>query len=238
MQGVILAGGSGTRLRPLTDNTNKHLLDVGGQPMIHHPLRSLVEAGVRDVVVVTNPQHVDAFGKRLGDGSELGLQSLRFAEQAAPGGIAQALQCAEPLVRGERCCVMLGDNLVGGSLRPFVEHFAQQPRGARVLLSHVDDVAAFARATFAGDHLVDIVEKPAEGGPGYAVTGIYGFPRDVFDICRTLAPSQRGELEISDVTRAYLKRDELSFDIHDDWWIDAGTFESLREANRLVVAGR
>ena len=237
MQGVILAGGRGTRLRPLTDRTNKHLLDVGGQPMIAHGLQLLAEAGVREVVLVTNEDQVDTFRQVLGDGSAFGLQKLSMLGQAAPGGIADALRCAEPLI-DDRCCAVLGDNLTGGSLRPLVEHFAQQQAGARVMLSHVDDVASFARATLTGERILDIIEKPTEGGPGYAVTGFYCFDREVFDICARLQPSQRGELEITDVLMAYLRRGRLRFDILRDWWIDAGTFDSLREAARLAARGR
>lgn len=229
-QGIILAGGRGTRLLPLTRDTNKHLLPVGGKPMISHVMNTLAEAGVQDVVVVTNCEYVERFEAELPQWKPASVDSLRVVGQAQPGGIAQALACAESAVRAQRLCVLLGDNLFGGSIAPMLRDFEQQPDGARVLLTAVDDVHDLGEATLEGQSLVRLEEKPRRHGPGLAVTGAYCYHRDVFDVCRLLQPSERGELEITDVNRRYLKDGTLAWSMHAGWWLDVGTHEGLAKA--------
>jgi len=235
MKGVILAGGQGTRLHPITRVINKHLLPVYDQPMIHYPIRCLVGAGIDAITIVTNAQHIDAFRQVLSDGADLGARHLNFAEQRGARGIADALTCAEASVSGERCCVVLGDNLFGGDLTGAARRFVQQPSGAKIMLKPVDDPHRFGIAELEGDRLVRIVEKPDDPPSNLAVTGVYFYDGDVFDICRTLAPSERGELEISDVNNHYLTRGDLTYERLDGWWADAGTFEALHAASCRVA---
>jgi glucose-1-phosphate thymidylyltransferase len=237
IKGVILAGGLGARLRPLTLVTNKHLLPVYDQPMIHYPIRCLVNAGIDEVLVVTGGEHAGDFLKLLRNGKDLGLSDLHYAYQEGEGGIADALGLAEDFADGGRICVVLGDNIIEGTIRRHVDEFREQPSGAKIILKEVDDPERFGVARFEGDAVVEIIEKPADPPSHYAVTGIYMYDADVFDFCRGLVPSARGELEITDVNNAYLARGDLTSSILEGWWTDAGTFESLYRATRLVVEG-
>ncbi len=235
MKGVVLAGGLGTRLRPLTETTNKHLLPVYDRPMIHYPLGCLRNAGIDEVVIVTNDTFVEAFRRWLGDGSSLGLRTLDITGQVGEGGIADALLQAEPFVRGEKMCVILGDNLIEGNIRAAASAFARQACGARVLLKAVNDPHRFGIADIRDGQLLNILEKPANPPSNLAVTGIYFYDAEVFDICRRLKPSARGELEITDVNTTYLRRGLLEWNLLEGWWTDAGTLESLTRAWQLVA---
>jgi len=235
MKGVILAGGTGTRLRPLTLTTNKHLLTVHDRPMIHFPIACMVGAGVRDVMIVTNEEYVAEFRRVLGDGKALGLERLTFGGQRGAGGIADALRQAEGFASGGKVCVILGDNLIGGSIRGAAERFREQPAGARVLLKKVADARRYGVAELdKSGRIRHIHEKPQTPPSDLAVTGFYFYPPDVFDIIRTLKPSARGELEITDVNNVYATRGTLEHELLVCWWTDAGTHESLAEAARLV----
>ena len=235
MKGVILAGGLGTRLLPLTRITNKHLLPVYDRPMIYYPLQALLNAGIRDILIVTGGQHAGDFLRLLGNGKDFGLDRLHYAYQEGEGGIADALRLAEHFAEGDRICVVLGDNLIEGSIVPAVRRFARQPRGARVILKEVPDAERFGVAEVRKGRVVSIVEKPKRPRSDYAVTGIYLYDRQVFDVVRTLKPSGRGELEITDVNTWYLRRGQLTCEILDGWWTDAGTMASLHRAGNLVA---
>jgi glucose-1-phosphate thymidylyltransferase len=235
MKGVILAGGLGTRLLPLTRITNKHLLPVYDRPMIYYPLQALLNAGIRDILIVTGGQHAGDFLRLLGNGKDFGLERLHYAYQEGEGGIAAALGLAEHFAEGDRICVVLGDNIVEGSIVPAVKRFARQPRGARVILKEVPDAERFGVAEIRKGRVVSIEEKPKRPKSNYAVTGIYLYDGQVFDVCRTLKPSHRGELEITDVNTWYLRRGQLSCEILDGWWTDAGTMMSLHRAGTLVA---
>ena len=241
MKGIILAGGSGSRLLPLTKVTNKHLLPVGQAPMIFHPVKKLTDAGITDILIVTGSDHMGDVVRLLGSGRDFGCEfTYRVQDQA--GGIAEALGLAHGFARGEKMVVLLGDNIFEDEIGPYATRFAAQSRGARVLLKEVPDPQRYGvvelRNNAAGGpgRIVRILEKPAAPPSAYAVTGIYFYDERVFDIIRTLRPSGRGELEITDVNNAYLERGELSFDILSGSWTDAGTHESLRQANALVLA--
>ena len=235
MKGVVLAGGLGTRLLPLTRITNKHLLPVFDRPMIFYPLQTLINAGIRDILLVTGGPHAGDFLRLLGNGHEFGLTHLNYAYQEGEGGIAAALALAEHFAEGERMCVILGDNLIEGSIARSVARFRRQPRGARIILKEVADANRFGVVELRGGRVVSIEEKPARPKSSYAVTGIYMYDAHVFDVIRTLRPSARGELEITDVNNWYLGRGELRCEILDGWWTDAGTFESLHRAGNLVA---
>jgi glucose-1-phosphate thymidylyltransferase len=235
MKGVLLAGGLGTRLLPLTRITNKHLLPVFDRPMIFYPLQTLINAGIRDILLVTGGPHAGDFLRLLGNGREFGLTHLNYAYQEGEGGIAAALALAEHFAEGDRLCILLGDNLIEGSVAPAVERFARQPRGARIILKQVPDAERFGVAEIRDGRIVSIEEKPARPKSDYAVTGIYMYDDRVFDVIRTLRPSARGELEITDVNNWYLERGELACELLDGWWTDAGTFESLHRAGNLVA---
>lgn len=235
MKGVILAGGLGTRLLPLTRITNKHLLPVFDRPMIYYPLQALINAGIRDILIVTGGAHAGDFLRLLGNGKDFGLERLHYAYQEGEGGIAAALALAEHFAEGDRICVVLGDNIIEGSIVGAVRRFARQPRGARVILKEVPDAERFGVAEIRDGRVVSIVEKPKRPKSNYAVTGIYLYDRQVFDVCRTLEPSGRGELEITDVNNWYLRRGQLSCEILDGWWTDAGTMLSLHRAGNLVA---
>lgn len=241
MKGVILAGGLGTRLRPLTLVTNKHLLPVYDEPMIHYPIRCLLNAGIDNILIVTGGEHAGDFLKLLKNGNHLGIRHLEYAYQEGEGGIAEALKLAEDFAEGDKICVVLGDNIVEGNLKRAAGEFFTQRSGAKVLLKEVDDPERFGVPRFEGDdirgRIVEIVEKPSDPPSRYAVTGIYFYDADVFGICETLKPSNRGELEITDVNNAYLQRGDLTHDVLDGWWTDAGTFESLHRASTLVATG-
>ena len=236
MKGVVLAGGLGTRLLPLTRATNKHLLPVFDRPMIYYPLQTLINAGIRDILIVTGGPHAGDFLRLLGNGREFGLPDLSYTYQEGEGGIAAALALAEHFADGDRVCVILGDNLIEGSIAPAVARFRRQPRGARIVLKEVPDAQRFGVAEVRDGRVVGIDEKPKRPKSPYAVTGIYCYDARVFDVVKTLEPSARGELEITDVNNWYLARGELMCEVLDGWWTDAGTFESLARANQLASA--
>ena len=225
MKGVILAGGSGSRLAPLTRITNKHLLPLYDRPMVTYAVEALVEAGLEELMLVTGGTHAGEFFRLLGNGHEYGIERLLYAYQDKPGGIAEALGLAERFVGGDRCCVLLADNVFERPLRPVVERFAVQERGARVILSEVEDVEHLRHlgvAELDGDRIARIVEKPAEPVSRYAVTGAYFYDEQVWDALPTLEPSGRGELEITDLNNWYVERGELEADVLDGFWGDAG----------------
>lgn len=235
MKGVVLAGGLGRRLGPLTAITNKHLLPVWDRPMIFYPLRSLIEAGIDEVLIVTGGQNPGDFMRLLGDGRRFGFRKLHFTYQEGQGGIADALRLAADFAGGQRLCVILGDNILERSLRPQVLAFSKQQSGARVLLKRVAQPERFGVPRFHGSKLVEIVEKPKRAPSPYAVIGVYFYDHRVFDIIESLEPSARGELEITDVTNAYLRAGELTHAKIAGWWSDAGTFESLHHAAALAA---
>ena len=234
MKGVILAGGLGSRLFPLTKVTNKHLLPVYDRPMIYYPIQTLVDAGIRDILLVTGGNSAGDFLRLLGNGKEFGLRRINYAYQEGEGGIAQALGLAEHFVDGDQCVVVLGDNIIEDNIAPFIEKFKKQENGARLLLKKVPDPERFGVAELKGNKVMGIVEKPKNPKSDYAVVGIYMYDAQIFEIIRTLKPSRRGELEITDVNNAYLDKGQLGYDILKGFWSDAGTFESLYRANCLV----
>jgi glucose-1-phosphate thymidylyltransferase len=235
MKGVILAGGLGTRLYPLTKVTNKHLLPVYDKPMIYYPIRTLVNAGIRDILLVTGGNGAGDFLKLLGNGKEFGLEHLNYTYQEGEGGIAAALSLAEYFADGGPICVVLGDNIIEKNIITAARAYEKQNGGAKILLKEVKDPQRFGVPVFEKDRIVRVEEKPKEPKSPFAVTGIYFYDRQVFDIIRTLKPSARGELEITDVNNAYIKRGQMTWDILDGWWTDAGTFESLLMADNLVA---
>ena len=235
MKGVVLAGGLGTRLRPLTAVTNKHLLPVYNQPMIYYPIQTLVNAGIKDIMIVTGGNNAGDFLKLLGNGKTFGLKHLNYTYQEGEGGIAQALSLVEHFAAGEPVCVVLGDNIIQGNVRAAVRAYRHQGSGAKILLKKVADPQRFGVPELDGRRVVRIEEKPAVPKSDYAVIGIYLYDADVFDIIRTLKLSGRGELEITDVNNAYIERDEMTWDELEGGWTDAGTFESLLHASNLVA---
>ena len=237
MKGVILAGGLGTRLHPLTRVTNKHLLPVYDRPMIHFPIECLITAGIRDILLVTGGEHAGDFLKLLGNGKHLGVSELHYTYQEGEGGIADALLLAEDFAENDKICVVLGDNIIERNIRQAVGDFFTQPSGAKLLLKQVPDPQRFGVPRFENEQIVEIVEKPADPPSDMAITGIYMYDRDVFDIARTLEPSARGELEITNFNNAYIRRGDLTWSELDGWWTDAGTFESLYRATRYVADG-
>jgi glucose-1-phosphate thymidylyltransferase len=234
LKGVILAGGSGSRLYPLTRVTNKHLLPVYNRPMIYYPLDTLVAAGIQDILVVTGGNSAGEFLRLLRNGKDFGLQQLNFAYQAGEAGIADALRLAEYFAAGERICVMLGDNIIEGSIRAARDEFEGQENGAMVLLKEVSDPERFGVPVLEGDRILRIEEKPARPASPYAVTGIYFYDASVFERIRRLKPSGRNEYEITDVNNSYIADGILRHHFLDGWWTDAGTFESLWRATHLV----
>jgi glucose-1-phosphate thymidylyltransferase len=234
MKGVVLAGGLGTRLLPLTKVTNKHLLPVYNKPMVFYPIQTLVNAGVREIMLVTGGNNAGDFLRLLGNGKEFGLKHLNYTYQEGEGGIADALRLAEHFADGEPVCVMLGDNIIEGNILAATEAFRRQQRGAKILLKEVKDPQRFGVPVLEGKRVVRIEEKPANPQSSYAVTGVYFYDASVFDIIKTLKPSGRGELEITDVNNAYIAAGTLTWDVLDGWWTDAGTIESLYLANQLV----
>jgi glucose-1-phosphate thymidylyltransferase len=235
MKGVILAGGLGTRLYPLTKVTNKHLLPVYDKPMIYYPIQTLINAGIDDILIVTGGNNAGDFLKLLGNGKEFGLKHMNYTYQEGEGGIAEALRLAEFFASGDRVCVVLGDNIIEKNIRKAVENFRKQERGAKILLKEVSDPQRFGVAELKGDRIAGIEEKPKEPKSQYAVIGIYLFDQQVFDTIKTLKPSGRGELEITDVNNRYIEKGLMTWDILEGWWTDAGTFESLLRANHLVA---
>jgi glucose-1-phosphate thymidylyltransferase len=234
MNGIILAGGTGSRLYPLTKVTNKHLLPVGRKPMIYWPIEKLVGAGITNILIVTGVEHMGDVVGLLGSGREFGCQ-FTYRVQDEAGGIAQALGLAEEFSRDRKMCVILGDNMFEDDLAHHADSFRAQERGARILLKQVPDPQRYGVAELAGDRIARIVEKPQEPKSDFAVTGIYFYDPGVFEIIRTLEPSGRGELEITDVNNHYLREGSLTWGLLDGWWTDAGTFSSLAHANELVV---
>ena len=234
MKGVVLAGGLGKRLEPLTRITNKHLLPVYNRPMIYYPIQMLVEAGITDILIVTGGSHAGEFLRLLGNGEEFGLTHLDYTYQRGEGGIAEALGLAEHFAGGGPLVVALGDNLVEHTIRPQVERFAAVGRGARILLKAVEDPGRFGVAELRGDRIVGIEEKPQRPKSNLVVTGIYMYDQRVFDIIRTLRPSGRGELEITDVNNAYIRDGKMSYEVLEGWWTDAGLPETLYRATTLI----
>ena len=234
MKGVLLAGGTGSRLHPLTRVTNKHLLPVYDKPMIYYPLQTLVDAGIQDILIVTGGNSAGDFLRLLRNGKDFGLQQVNFAYQEGEGGIADALRLAKHFVGDEKVCVILGDNIIQGSLRNAKERFERQDRGAMILLKEVPDPARFGVPVFERGRIVRIEEKPKAPQSSYAVIGAYFYDHTVFERIRALTPSGRGEYEITDVNNSYLEDATLSHEILEGWWTDAGTFESLWRAGNLV----
>ena len=235
MKGIILAGGLGTRLYPLTKVTNKHLLPIYNQPMIYYPIKTLANAGIEEIMIVTGGNSSGDFLRLLGNGKEFGLKGLSYAYQEGEGGIADALSLAEHFAECDKVVVILGDNIIETSIQPFVNKFRRQKKGARMILKEVPDPERFGVPIFKNNKIIRIEEKPKQPKSNYAVIGIYMYDNRVFDITKNLKPSKRGELEITDVNNAYLKWGELEYDVLDGWWTDAGTFDSLIRASNLVA---
>ncbi|MDO7908853.1 sugar phosphate nucleotidyltransferase [Paenibacillus sp. JX-17] len=233
MKGIILAGGTGSRLYPLTKVTNKHLLPVGRYPMIFHAVYKLKQADVKDILIVTGKDHMGDVVNLLGSGSDMGV-CFTYKVQDEAGGIAQALDLAEQFVGNDQMIVVLGDNVFEDDISVFANNFRQQGTGAKILIQKVPDPKRFGVPELEGNRIISIEEKPSDPKSDYAVTGVYMFDRQVFDIIKTLEPSARGELEITDVNNAYIKRNQLTFDILEGWWTDAGTHASLARANELA----
>ena len=236
MKGIVLAGGTGSRLYPLTKITNKHLLPIYDKPMIYYPIQTLVDAGIKDILLVTGGKNSGDFLRLLANGKEFGLAHLNYTYQEGEGGIADALSLAEHFADGHRICVILGDNIIQGSIREAVDEFRKQPSGARILLKEVPDAERFGVAEIRGESIIGIEEKPRAPKSNYAVTGVYMYDETVFDKIKTLVPSNRGEMEITDVNNAYIEEGTMRFNYLDGWWTDAGTFESLLHAGNLVSA--
>lgn len=235
VKGVILAGGLGSRLHPLTKVTNKHLLPVYHKPMIYYPIEKLIQSGIRDILLVTGGNSAGDFLRLLGNGHAFGLKDIHYTYQEGEGGIADALRLAENFADRHRVVVILGDNIFGDNITPSVQKFKNQKRGARILLKAVRDPERFGVAEVRGRRIIGIEEKPKRPKSRFAVTGIYMYDHQVFDFVRTLKPSKRGELEITDVNNAYIDRGQMEYDILKDFWTDAGTFDSLLRANQLMA---
>ncbi|MFH2011535.1 MAG: sugar phosphate nucleotidyltransferase [Pseudomonadota bacterium] len=235
MKGIVLAGGLGTRLYPLTKVTNKHLLPVYNKPMIYYPIQTLVNAGIDNILVVTGGNNAGDFLKLLGNGKEFGLRHINYTYQEGEGGIAAALILAEFFADDDNICVILGDNIIEKNIINAVKTFKKQKDGAKILIKEVPDPERFGVPEIYNDKIIGIEEKSKKPKSKYAVTGIYMYDRTVFDIIKTLKPSDRGELEITDVNNTYVERDKMTHEILDGWWTDAGTFESLLNASKLVA---
>jgi glucose-1-phosphate thymidylyltransferase len=235
MKGIVLAGGTGSRLFPLTKITNKHLLPIYDRPMIYYPIQTLVDAGIRDILIVTGGRNSGDFLRLLANGKQFGLEHINYTYQEGEGGIADALALAKHFADGQKTCVILGDNIIEGSIRKAAEQFTAQAEGAHILLKEVQDAERFGVAEVAGGKIVGIEEKPQRPKSNYAVTGIYMYDPTVFEKIQTLVPSNRGELEITDVNNAYIGDGTMSFSFLDGWWTDAGTFDSLLRAANLVA---
>ena len=235
MKGVILAGGLGTRMYPLTKVTNKHLLPIYNKPMIYYPIQTLVDAGITNILIVTGGNSAGDFMRLIGNGREFGLKQVSYAYQEGEGGIAAALSLAEPFAGDDRIVVILGDNIIESSIKPFTDRYCKQKSGAKILLKKVPDPERFGVPAFKNNKIIRIDEKPKKPASSFAVIGIYMYDGYVFDVIKNLKPSRRGELEITDVNNAYLKKGNLSYDVLDGWWTDAGTFDSLLKATNLVA---
>jgi len=234
MKGVILAGGFGKRLYPLTKITNKHLLPVYDKPMIYYPLECLIKAGIDQIMIVTGGNNAGDFLRLLGNGREFGLKHLHYTYQEGEGGIAAALALAEDFADNECICVVLGDNVIEKNIKKDIKDYLIKSRGASIFLKEVPDRERFGVPEIVNGKITKIEEKPKNPKSKYAVTGIYIYDSEVFDIIRTLVPSQRDELEITDVNNRYVELGEMTYSILDGWWTDAGTPESLFNAGRLV----
>ena len=236
MKGVILAGGLGKRLSPLTKITNKHLLPIFSLPMIYYPIQTLVDAGIKDILIVTGGNHAGEFLRLLGNGHQFGLKHINYTYQEGEGGIAQALGLAEHFADNGKIVVILGDNIIEKGIKKAVEDFRKQPKGAKILIKKVSDPERFGVVEFDKAKCIKrIVEKPKKPKSDYIVTGIYMYDGQVFDIIKMLKPSKRGELEITDVNNAYLEKGELTYNVLKGWWTDCGMFDSLLRANNLVA---
>ncbi len=233
MKGIILAGGTGSRLFPLTKVTNKHLLPVGKYPMIDHIIAKMKQANINDIMVISGKEHMGSVVNLLGSGYDYGVR-FTYKIQDRPGGIAQALGLCREFVGNDKCVVILGDNIFSDNIGAFVENFKNQEKGAKILIQEVKDPERYGVAEIKGDNIVGIEEKPKNPKSNYCVTGIYMYDNRVFDIVKTLKPSGRGELEITDVNNWYIKDSSLTYNILENWWTDAGTFESLAYANSLA----
>lgn len=235
LKGIVLAGGLGKRLGLLTKITNKHLLAVFNKPMVYYPVETLVEAGIRDILIVTGGNHAGEFLRLLGNGHQFGLKHIDYTYQEGEGGIAEALGLACDFAEEQKIVVILGDNIIEKSIKPYVEKFRAQKQGARILIKEVEDPQRFGVVELKDDKIISIEEKPKHPKTNFIVSGIYMYDPQVFDIIKTLKPSTRNELEITEVNNTYLRRNQLYYDILDGWWSDAGTYESLLRANNLVA---
>jgi len=235
MKGVILAGGLGTRMMPCTKVTNKHLLPVYNKPLIYYPLNTMVKGGLEEIMIVTGGNNAGDFLVLLGNGSEFGLKDINYTYQEGEGGIADALKLAENFVDEDKVIVMLGDNIIKDDISEVVKEFEKQPKGAKIFLKEVSDPERFGVAEIKDGRVINIEEKPKDPKSNYAVIGLYMYDSDVFEIAKTLKPSDRGELEITDVNNEYIRRGTMTYSIIDGWWTDAGTFESLYRASKLVA---
>jgi glucose-1-phosphate thymidylyltransferase len=238
MKGIILAGGLGSRLRPLTKITNKHLLPIYDKPMIYYPLETLCGAGISEIMIVTGGNSAGDFLRLLGNGRDFGLKHINYTYQEGEGGIADALRLCEHFAEGDRICVILGDNIIENNIAAYARAFEAQPSGARVLLKEVPDPERFGVPEIVGNRIVRIEEKPAVPKSRFAVTGVYFYDERVFEFIHGLKPSARNELEITDVNNAYIASGNLQYDVLEGWWTDAGQFESLHLATNLVAAKR
>ena len=234
IKGVILCGGLGKRLEPLTRITNKHLLPVYNKPMVYYPIQTLVDAGIKDIMIVTGGNNAGDFLRLIGNGQEFGLRHINYTYQRGEGGIAEALSLTEHFVDRSKVVVILGDNLIGGSIKRYVDKFKLQDQGARVLVKKVNDPERFGVAQIKNGKIISIEEKPKTPKSNFVITGIYMYDEKVFDIVRTLKPSGRGEMEITDVNNAYLKAKQLYYDILGGWWTDCGLPETLYRAATLA----
>jgi glucose-1-phosphate thymidylyltransferase len=236
MKGIVLAGGLGKRLYPLTKITNKHLLPIYNKPMIYYPIQTLVDAGIKDILIVTGGHHAGEFLRLLGNGHGFGLKHINYTYQEGEGGIAQALGLAKHFADNDKTVVILGDNIIEKSIKKAVEDFIKQPKGAKIMIKKVHDPERFGVVEFNKKGAITrIVEKPKKAKSDYIVTGIYMYDNQVFDIIKKLKPSRRGELEITDVNNAYLRMGQLTYAKLNGWWTDSGTFDSLLRANNLAA---
>ncbi len=235
MKGVILAGGLGSRLHPLTKITNKHLLPVHSKPMIYYPIQTLINAGIEDIMIVTGGYSAGDFLRLLGNGKDFGLKHLNYTYQEGEGGIADALSLVQHFADDQPVCVVLGDNIIERNIRAAADEYRKQGGGAKIMLKKVHDPQRFGVPELDGEKVLQIQEKPKDPKSDYAVIGIYFYDHTVFDVIKTLVPSERGELEITDVNNHYIRRGEMTWNELDGWWTDAGTFESLLRASNLVA---
>jgi len=235
MKGVVLAGGLGSRLYPLTKITNKHLLPVYDKPMIYYPIQTLINAGIDDIMIVTGGNYAGHFLQLLGNGKDFGLKHLNYTYQQGEGGIADALSLVQHFADDKPVCVVLGDNIIEGNIRKAAEDYRAQDKGAKILLKKVHDPQRFGVPEIDGERVVQIEEKPKTPKSDYAVIGIYFFDNTVFDVIKTLKPSDRGELEITDVNNHFINEGTMTWAELEGWWTDAGTFESLLYASNLVA---